>query len=246
MPRIRMQGIPVDAFEIRALLDRTTELVKARGRSTITYVNVHVLNVAADDAALVSFLESADVCFCDGDGVVLGARLLGETLPGRMTGADWIWDLAAHAEREGWRLAWVGGEYGVSAAAARALRAKHPRLQFVATHHGYTPWTGPRHEALIASLNAARPDVVFVGMGTPLQERWVAANREAIAAPVVWCLGATADFVSGKVSRGPSVLHQNQEWIARLLVDPRRLWKRYLVGNPLFLLRMLRERRHRP
>ena len=79
-------------------------------------------------------------------------------------------------------------------------------------------------------------------MGTPTQEHWVQEHRGALKAPVVWCLGATADFVSGQTSRGPQWLHDNAEWLARLLTEPGRLWRRYLLGNPLYLARVLRQR----
>jgi len=106
------------------------------------------------------------------------------------------------------------------------------------TDHGFHADIAP----LIARINAFGPDVVLVGMGTPTQERWIARWRGALDAPVVWALGATHDFVSGRVSRGPAVLHQNQEWLARLLVDPRRLWRRYLLGNTAFIARVVRQR----
>jgi N-acetylglucosaminyldiphosphoundecaprenol N-acetyl-beta-D-mannosaminyltransferase len=244
--QIHLQGIRIDALQIDELLSSVGALLQSRERSTIAYANVHVLNLAARDEALTDFLRQATLCYCDGIGVVIGARLVGEHLPSRLTGADWIWALAARAEREGWRIAWIGGAYGVTAAAARRLLERHPRLQVVLTSHGYASPASPRHDALLARLDEAQADIVLVGMGTPAQERWVAENRSRIDAPIVWCLGATADFVSGRVSRGPAVLHNRQEWLARLLVDPRRLWKRYLIGNPRFLLRILRERRNRP
>jgi N-acetylglucosaminyldiphosphoundecaprenol N-acetyl-beta-D-mannosaminyltransferase len=239
---LHILGVRVDSYTLDTLLERVTALVGARGHATVAYVNVHVLNTAAGDPALRDFLNAADVCFADGSGVVLGARLLGGSLPGRMTGADWIHDLALHAAGRRWRLAWVAGKPGVTERAARALEAQHPGVRFVFTDHGYHPSQGPEHDDLLARLNASAPDLVLVGMGTPIQERWVAANRARIAAPVVWCVGATADFVSGEVSRGPKVLYDNQEWLARLLVDPRRLWRRFLVGNPLFLARVARQR----
>ena len=239
--RVLLQGIGVDALDLPSLLDRVDGLVRARGKAVVTYVNVHVLNVAAGDPDLTAFLQNADVCFCDGVGVVIGARLQGKDLPKRMTGADWIWSFAERAAKERWRIAWVGGLYGVSAKAAAKLAERQPGFEVVLATHGYTPPSGPAHEALLAQIEAAKPDILLVGMGTPIQERWVAANRDRLSAPVVWCLGATADFVSGRVSRGPAFLHQNQEWLARLLVEPRRLWRRYLIGNPRFLLRMARE-----
>ena len=205
---------------------------------TIAYANVHVINTAAHHPPLRDFLNTVDVCYCDGNGVVLGAKLLGEVLPERMTGADWIWALAAEAERQGWRLYWIGGAEGVTAAAAAALQARHPAL-IVDTDHGYHAKDGPEDDACIARINAAAPHIVLVGMGTPIQEDWVAAVRERIDAPVVWCLGATADFISGQVARvGPAWLVDNHEWLSRLLADPRRLWRRYLIGNSTFLARI--------
>jgi N-acetylglucosaminyldiphosphoundecaprenol N-acetyl-beta-D-mannosaminyltransferase len=240
--RVRLQGIGVDPLDVDGLLDRVGALVHAGRRSTVAYVNVHVLNEAARDPQLAAFLAGVDLCYADGAGVVLGARVVGKRLPPRMTGADWIWDLGGRAARDGWKLAWIGGEYGVAARAARVLESRNPGLEFVFTSHGYVRGEAAA-DRMLAKLSAAKPDILLVGMGTPHQERWVAAHRDRLDVPVVWCLGATADFVSGRTSRGPRWLHQRQEWLARLLVEPRRLWRRYLIGNPAFLLRMLRERR---
>lgn len=237
--RIQLLGLPVDVLDRDGMLSRVREMVRAGQPKTVAYLNVHVVNTARADAALTHFLQGVDLCYADGQGIVLGARLQGKHLPERMTGADWIWDLAALAESEGWTLAWVGGEPGVSQDAARVLRDKHPRLRLHPEHGYHSPEETP---ALLARLNQAAPDIVLVGMGTPIQEAWTAAHRHALQAPVVWCLGATADFVSGKTDRGPGFLNQNAEWLARLITEPGRLWKRYLLGNPLFLARVLKER----
>lgn len=223
-------------MDLGGLLQRVGELVEAGRASTVAYVNVHVFEVAATDPLLQDFLRGVDLCYADGAGVVLAARLLGQELPGRLTGADWIHDLAAEACVRGWRLAWIGGEPGVTEEAARLLVQAHPGLQVVHTDHGF------RQVYDLDALNAAKPDIVLVGMGTPVQEHWVRGHRQGIEAPVVWCLGATADFVSGRVDRGPAWLHDRQEWLARLVVEPRRLWRRYLVGNPRFLARVVRQR----
>jgi len=234
--RPRVLGVPIDPVDLDGLLDRVAVLVDGGRAATVCYVNAHVLDVSTRDPGLVHFLRTADLCYCDGRGVVLGARLLGHHLPGRLTGADWIHDLAARSIDEGWRLAWVGGEPGVTADAARQLEARHSGLDIVHTDHGF------RLAPDLAVLNSARPDIVLVGMGTPLQERWVRWYRAGIEAPVVWCVGATADFVSGRLRRGPDWLSRDHEWMARLVVEPRRLWRRYLVGNPRFLLRVLDQR----
>ncbi len=239
--RAEILGVEVDGLRAAELVPAVSALVE-RGHATVAYANIHVVNCAQRDAALRSFLASSDLCYCDGNGVRLGAQLLGTDLPERMTGADWIWDLAAAAAERRWRVYWIGGEPGVTERAAAKLTARHPRLE-VGTDHGFHPHTGPEDDACIARINAFAPHVLLVGMGTPVQERWVAARRGRIDAPVVWCLGATADFVAGEKPRpGPEWMVQNHEWMTRLIAEPRRLWRRYLVGNSVFLLRIGRER----
>jgi N-acetylglucosaminyldiphosphoundecaprenol N-acetyl-beta-D-mannosaminyltransferase len=235
--RIELLGVPIDVLTRDQLLRRVARLVERGERATVAYVNVHVLDRLGKHKDLLPFFQGLDLCYCDGQGVVLAARLAGDRLPERMTGADWIWDLAAQAE-DRWRICWIGSEPGVTAEAAAVLQQRHPRLEIVA-HHGYHPKHGPENLAFIERVNEAKADIVLVGMGTPAQERWVAANRERMDAPVVWCLGATADFISGRVSRGPRWLYDRQEWLARLVVDPKRLWQRYLLGNGRVMARAL-------
>ena len=158
-----------------------------------------------------------------------------------MTGADWIWDLAAHAEGR-WRLYWIGGEPGVTQRAAEALCARFPKLE-IATDHGFHSREGDAGAQVVERINAFAPHVVLVGMGTPIQEHWVARVRAQIDAPVVWCLGATADFVVGDKERvGPDWLVRDHEWLSRLLAEPQRLWRRYLIGNTVFVARIARAR----
>lgn len=240
--RLEILGLPVDVLDLEGLLDAVGELIeigRERPGRTVAYLNVHVANTARRDPELTAFLRGVDLCYCDGVGVVLGAKLLGHHLPERMTGADWIWDLAAAAEDKGWRIFWTGGQPGVTERAAAELRGRHPGLAIDSDHGFHTPETTP---GLLARIADFAPDILLVGMGTPVQERWVARHLDQLPVPVVWCLGATADFVAGEVDRGPEWLHTNQEWLARLLTEPGRLWRRYLIGNPLFLARVARSR----
>jgi N-acetylglucosaminyldiphosphoundecaprenol N-acetyl-beta-D-mannosaminyltransferase len=122
---------------------------------------------------------------------------------------------------------------------------RHPGLDISGIHHGHFDHTpGSReNEAVVRRVNAARPDILIVGLGMPLQERWLMENRHTIDAGVALTGGAVFDYVSGGLRRGPRLLTDNGfEWLARLLIEPRRLWRRYLIGNPLFLLRVLGQR----
>ena len=239
MKRIEILGIPVDPMPSDTLIENI-ERLHAHGSATITYANVHVVNLAQDDMALSAFLHNADLVYCDGNGLRLGAHLLGSSIPARMTGADWIWDLAQHAEGK-WRLYWLGGADGVAEKAAQELRERYPELE-IQTDHGFHAQSGPEDAAVVKRINDYAPDILLVGMGTPTQECWVDARRTSIDAPVVWCIGATADVLAGVETRGPKWLTDRAEWLSRLWANPSDKWRRYLVGNPLFVARVLRSR----
>lgn len=232
-------GVRVDGISLQRLIHQVESFASSGRRHSVMYANVHVLNTAYRNAELRNILNQADLVYCDGDGVRLGARLLGHRLPPRMTGADWIEPLCAACAAGSIALYLLGSRPGIAAHAAQSLQARYPGLRIAGTHHGYL--TDPTVCATaIEAINAAHPHVVLVGMGTPIQERWIAAHRHELKAPVVWAVGALFDFVAGVQPRGPRwMLDNGLEWLYRLCSDPRRLWQRYVVGNPLFVLRVL-------
>ncbi len=233
---------PVTVAELHA---RILGFVREGGHALVLHANVHGLNLCYRDPGLRSFFNAASLVFCDGSGVMLAARILGERIPERITYADWTWQLAAFAEREGLSLFFLGARPGVAEIAAVRLEERHPDLKIAGVHHGYFDWTvgAPENEAVVAEINAARPDLLLVGLGMPLQERWLMQNWDRLDARVALTGGAVFDYVSGELKRGPRVLTDNGfEWLARLLIEPGRLWRRYVVGNPIFLSRVLVQR----
>ena len=243
--RVDVLGVGVDPMTVEGLHAEVGRLIRSGERGLVLNANVHCLNLCYRDPALRGFLNCADVVFCDGAGVMLAARLLGRRIPARITYADWAWRLAAFAEAEGFSMYLLGARPGVAEEAARRLRARHPDLQVVGVRHGYFDQAAgsPGNEAVVREVNGARPDILLVGLGMPLQENWLMENRDRLNAGVALTGGAVFDYVSGGLNRGPRFLTDNGfEWLARLLVEPRRLWRRYLLGNPLFLLRVLGQR----
>jgi N-acetylglucosaminyldiphosphoundecaprenol N-acetyl-beta-D-mannosaminyltransferase len=228
------------------LLRRILSFAEGGGPARVSYVNAHVLNQTFSNPDLRRALRSSDLVYCDGYGVRLAAKLIGLPVPHRMTGADWIWGVAALCQERGRSIYLLGSEPGSSAQAAEALRRWYPRLDVQGTHHGYFEIGSPHSERVLEHIAEHRPDILLVGMGTPQQELWVDRHAERIDAGVIWTVGALFDYLSGRTPRAPHWISDHGfEWIFRLIVEPRRMWRRYLLGNPAFLYRVWQERRAR-
>jgi N-acetylglucosaminyldiphosphoundecaprenol N-acetyl-beta-D-mannosaminyltransferase len=232
----------VDPLTVGELHAEIEHLVRGGERGLVLNVNAHCLNLCYEDPKLRDFVNGAEVVFCDGAGVMLAARILGRRIPERITYADWIWRLAELAAARGFSLYLLGARPGVAREAAMRLQERYPDLEIAGARHGYFDH-GAGSAAVVEEINASAPDILLVGLGMPLQERWLMENRQRLDVRVALTGGAVFDYASGRLRRGPRLLRENGfEWLARLLAEPRRLWRRYLVGNPLFLLRVLRQR----
>ncbi len=242
LPPVNVLGVSVDRLTRETLIEQALALDPGSNAITVMYANIHVLNTSRQDHDLRPILNSADIVYCDGSGVRLGAWLLGHKIPPRMTGADWMEQLCAACAGRGTSLYLLGSQPGVADRAAEALKAQCRRLNVVGTHHGYLQ-DAAVSAAAITSINAARPHILFVGMGTPVQEKWISEHRRELDVPVVWAVGALFDFIAGIQKRAPRwMLDHNLEWLHRFFVEPRRMWRRYILGNPLFVLRVMMQR----
>jgi N-acetylglucosaminyldiphosphoundecaprenol N-acetyl-beta-D-mannosaminyltransferase len=235
---VKVTPITVDA--LHAYIGAT---IAAKARNLVLNVNVHCMNLAVRMPWLKGFLNSAPVVFCDGAGVIWAARLQGRAIPERITYADWMWQLAAFCETQGHTLYFLGARPGVAEKAAERLRDRHPKLSIKGCHHGFFPLAGPENEAAVAAVNAAGADILVTGLGMPRQEEWLRSNWGRLNAYVALTGGACFDFVSGSVPRCPRFMADHSlEWLYRLYVEPRRMFRRYVIGNPLFMARVLTER----
>jgi N-acetylglucosaminyldiphosphoundecaprenol N-acetyl-beta-D-mannosaminyltransferase len=238
--------IPIELAEPAEMLRTITGWVGNDERHRVMYVNAHVVNQSRAMPALATALESADLVYCDGYGVRLAARTLDLPVPHRMTGADWVWGLAALCETENKSLYLLGADPTLARSAADRLRRWYPRLRIAGSHHGYAGLDSPQNERVIEDINAADPDIVLVGMGTPKQELWIDRYADRVDADVLWTVGALFDYIAGRVPRAPRWLADNGlEWIFRLAIEPHRMWRRYLLGNPAFLWMVAEEARAR-
>lgn len=235
---INFLGIPVDVLDTRALCGQITSLALKGRKQKVMYVNTDCMLLSFKDNSYRQILKKADLVYADGVGVVWGARLWGHHLPGRSTGADFFPVFCSEFAKHGLRIFLLGGREGTAEEAAVNLIKKNPGLQIVGTHHGF--FKIEETQKIIDAVNAANPHILVVGFGAPLQEKWIDNNASRLNANVLWGVGGLFDFISGRMWRGPQWLLDNGfEWLCRLIAEPQRLWRRYLVGNSKFILYLL-------
>ncbi len=241
---IRILNLDVQVHSYAGLNETIGRIVRSAGHAIVPNVNVHFANLACRRPWLRDLFNSSPVNFCDGAGIQLAARILGGRIPERITYGDWFDSLADFCRRENISLFFLGGRPGIAEQAAQKLTSRHPGLVIAGVHHGYfnRDRRSPENTAVVAAINRCRADILLVAFGMPLQEEWLAQNWQDLAPAVALTGGAILDYLSGRLRRPPAWLSRRGcEWLGRLLIEPRRLWKRYLIGNPLFLARVLRQ-----
>ena len=243
-PPVAILEVPVHPLTVSQLHTKIQNVIEQRRKAMFLHVNLHALNLAYENRWLLEFFQSAECVFCDGAGVRLAALLYGTHLPPRITYADWAWQLAEFTEQKGFSIYFLGAKPGIAAKAAAHLQQHFPALNVVGINHGYFDKSAGSAEnlAVIQQINACKPNILVIAFGMPLQERWLMENAHHINANVILTGGAVFDFISGELRRGPRwMTNYGFEWLARLLIEPRRLWRRYLVGTPLFFWRVFRQ-----
>ncbi len=234
-------GVQVGCVGLEDILACVRSWIPGEERRSIFYVNAHCLNVAEANALFRTVLNAGDLVYADGVGAVWAGKLLGGCGIRKATGADWIERFCDEAVENSWRIYIVAGAPGVALAARERLLSRYPSLQIAGVSDGFCSQTCP--EDVVRDIEASSPHVVFVGMGTPQQELWIARHRSQISAPVCWAVGALFDYVAGIERRAPLWMRSLAlEWLWRLLVDPVGKWKRYLFGAPVFIYHVLRQR----
>lgn len=231
-------------LKVDDLIKYIVEAGKIEKKTIIAHTNVRGMNFAYQIPWYRNFLNNSDLVFCDGFGVILGAKILGYQIENihRMTCPDYIETLALSCEQQNVSLFLLAGEPGITDKAINKLLAIAPNLR-IEGHHGYFDKNGSENDDVIEKINKFKPDVLYIGFGMPLQERWILDNFNKIDTRVFLPLGACLDFYTESVYRGPRWLTDNGfEWLTRLITKPASLWERYIIGNPLFFYRVFQQR----
>ncbi len=237
-------GVPLALIDYERTLDWIDAAVAARRREYVCVAAVHTVMASREDPALREAVLGASMTVPDGQPLVWALNLLGHELPDRVYGPELMDRACARAARTGLRFYLYGGRNpGALAQLARELRLRHPGLEIVG---GYAPpfreLTEAEEAGIAADIDRSRADVVWVGIGVPKQEKWMARMRDRLQAPVLVGVGAAFDFHAGLVPQAPARMQRlGLEWLFRLAQEPRRLWRRYLRYNPRFVLGFARQ-----
>ncbi len=238
---------PVVDVRISALtFDQALRLIDGwithRERHYVNVCTTHTVLECHDAPELAALVNQAGMATPDGMPLVWLGRLRGHPVE-RVYGPDLMLAVCERGQARGYRHFFYGGAEGVAETLAERLRARFPRLLVAGTYcPPFRPLTAAEEREVAAQINASGADIVWVGLGTPKQDYWVARFRPLLTAPVLIAVGAAFDFHAGRVRQAPRWMQRaGLEWFFRLTQDPRRLWKRYLVGNPRFVYLVARQ-----
>jgi N-acetylglucosaminyldiphosphoundecaprenol N-acetyl-beta-D-mannosaminyltransferase len=244
MHDVSILGLKVTSATLDEIHQAISRIVASGGPGFVLSANVHGFNLARENPWLADFYNQADLVHVDGSGILLAGKILGRKIEGgRLTWADWAWPLADYLAKEGHRLFLLGGPEGLAAEAAEKLVRHAPGLNVVGAHHGYFAKEGPENDRMVDLLNQAAPDVLWVGLGMPLQERWILDNHHRLNAKVYMVCGAAFRHMAGWLKRSPEIfIRLHSEWLWLLFQNPSRGLRRYLYGNPAFLYHVVLEK----
>jgi N-acetylglucosaminyldiphosphoundecaprenol N-acetyl-beta-D-mannosaminyltransferase len=241
VPRVNVLGVGISVLNIPTALNIIEGWIINDERHYVCVTGVHGVMEAQHDKDFKRILNSAGLCTPDGMPMVWLGRLNGFRKMDRVYGPDLMLALCELSARKGYRNFFYGGAQGVPEKVAAKIKERFPGFVSVgAFSPPFRPLTSEEDENVVSIINRSGADILWVGLSTPKQERWMAAHLERLEVPVMLGVGAAFDFLSGRVKQAPRFLRRLcLEWLYRLIQEPKRLWKRYATNNPLFLMNIL-------
>jgi N-acetylglucosaminyldiphosphoundecaprenol N-acetyl-beta-D-mannosaminyltransferase len=243
MESIKIFDIKIDLINSKEINEKILNLCGENKKEAITNVNINSMNIAYEHEKMKRFLNNAYINFIDGDGVNLGAKQLGLKTGPKVTYDWWIWELAEFSQRN--KLSWyiLGAKEESVSKAVEKLRAAYRALKIKGYHNGYFNHNNYENEKVVKEINRLKPNILLMAMGMPAQEEWLLDNWDKLNINVALTGGAVVDYISGEFKSTPDIFRKLKfEWFYRFLQRPKYLLKRYFVGNPLFIYRILVEK----
>jgi N-acetylglucosaminyldiphosphoundecaprenol N-acetyl-beta-D-mannosaminyltransferase len=231
-------GVEVDALDMDDTVDRIMTLIDQRVQVQHVVLNASKVVMMSKDAELRSVIRACPVVNADGQSVVIASRLLRRPLPERVAGIDLFVELVKRSAENGRSVYFLGARDDVLDEMVSRFRTQYPTLRIAGFRNGY--WDNDAE--VVEQVHAAQPDLLFVAIPSPRKEFWLAEHLPALGVPFAMGVGGSFDVLAGKVNRAPKWVQRiGCEWVYRLVQEPRRMWKRYLVGNTAFMWLTIKE-----
>ncbi len=233
-----MFGLPIDRITTGQVMDRVESYVKSGKPHQILYLNAHCINRSFDDDEYRAIIKQSDLVYADGMGVVWASHLTHHPIPERVNIGDFLIPFCRWCYEKGYSVYFLGSESDIARRCVEMIQEQVPDLKVAGIRNGY--FTPEEEKDIIKDIQEKRPEILLVGMGVPQQEKWLREHLQELNVPVAWGVGALFEYYAGKVSRAPYWMRSNGlEWLYRLILEPGRMWKRYLIGNILFIMRVI-------
>lgn len=237
---VRVARVPIHAVDLDGACARVDEFIREQAPHYNIAINAAKVVAFHDDEALRRAIDEAHLLTADGQAVTWAARLLGQPVPERVAGIDLMQALLTHAAQRDYTVYLLGAKQEIVCECVAKAQALYPSLRIAGFRNGYFE----RHDEadIIDAIRATKPDILFLGFGTPAKEYFMHRHYRALGVPFVMGVGGAFDVFAGRLSRAPRWMQRTGlEWAFRLGQDPRRMWKRYLIGNPRFVWLIVRE-----
>jgi N-acetylglucosaminyldiphosphoundecaprenol N-acetyl-beta-D-mannosaminyltransferase len=238
--RVNVLGVGVSVLNLQTALEAIADAIRARRKGYVCVTGVHGVMEAQSDPALRKILNAAFLCTPDGMPMVWVGEIRGHREMHRVYGPDLMLDVCAWSEKSSCRHFFYGGAEGVANSLAERLKSKFPKLEIAGTFTPpFRPLTTEEEKQFAETIRAAKPDILWVGLSTPKQEKFMAEFLPKLDVTLMIGVGAAFDFHSGRLKQAPRWMQRSGlEWFYRLCQEPRRLAKRYFKNNPLFVLKV--------
>lgn len=240
--RLEILGIGIDRIDSNEALRQIGQFIASGTPHQIVTANAEIIYQASKNEKMKNVINAAQMVTADGSGVVWASRQLGQPLAQRVTGIDLVNSICEQSAKDKWKIYILGSAPGVADTAANNIRDRFPGCNIVGTHHGY--FNEQEEAQIIAELEQLQPDVLFVALGAPKQEYWIADHIQQLNIPVAMGIGGSMDVLSGNVKRAPKWMQKmSLEWLYRLLIQPTR-FKRVLA-LPKFMLAVKKQAKNK-
>ncbi len=244
-PVVNLLGLPLHNLTMTEAVEAIVDLCNQEGAHEVYFVNPHCANLAYRDPEYRQILQGASLSLGDGIGIKIAGKLLGQEIKQNTNGTDLFPRLCAALSRTQHKVFLLGGHPGGAEKVREWVATQYPEVVVCGSHHGY--FTPAEEATVIQQIADSQATLLFVAFGVPRQEKWIHRYVASTGVKVALGVGGLFDFYSGRTPRAPQWLREiGGEWFYRLWQEPRRMWKRYVVGNGVFLLRILRHRGDTP